>query len=189
MASKDFYSALMVLISFRNFNAMYEIEVNKKSYQVAPEASKPRQGLIDGKPYEMDFIKVKDGEYHVLWNNKSYNIELIRLLDDEKHMELLVNGSKYVVSVKDDFDALLSNLGIDMSLGGADSEIKAPMPGLVVDVLVEEGQNLKEGDPVIILEAMKMENVLKATGECVVKSIEVAKGKAVEKNQILISFE
>ena len=78
----------MVLISFRNFNAMYEIEVNKKSYQVTPEASKPRQGLIDGKPYEMDFIKVKDGEYHVLWNNKSYNIELIRLLDDEKHMEL-----------------------------------------------------------------------------------------------------
>lgn len=168
---------------------MYEIQVNKENYKVEPNADKAVKGLLEGTPYEIDYIKVKEGEYHVLWNNKSFNIELIKFLEDKKHMELLVNGNKYVVSLKDDFDALLANLGLDMTIGGAEKELKAPMPGLVVDVLVEVGQTLKEGDPLLILEAMKMENVLKASGESVVKSIEVNKGKAVEKNQILISFE
>ena len=168
---------------------MYEIQVNKENYKVEPNADKAVKGLLEGKPYEIDYIKVKEGEYHVLWNNKSFNIELIKFLEDKKHMELLVNGNKYVVSLKDDFDALLANLGLDMTIGGAEKELKAPMPGLVVDVLVEVGQTLKEGDPLLILEAMKMENVLKASGESVVKSIEVIKGKSVEKNQILISFE
>ncbi|TXC85383.1 biotin/lipoyl-containing protein [Luteibaculum oceani] len=169
--------------------AMYEIEINDKSYQVAPKSQKLNTGLINGNPYEIDFIKVKEGEYHLLYNNKSYNVELIKFLEDKKHMELLVNGNKYTVAVKDEFDALLENLGLDMSLGGAEKELKAPMPGLVVDVLVEVGQELKDGEPVLILEAMKMENVLKATGDVKVKSIEVTKGRAVEKNQVLVNFE
>ena len=68
------------------------------------------------------------------------------------------------------------------------AEVKAPMPGLILDVLAKPGQEVKKGDQLMILEAMKMENVLKAQGEGVISGIEVAKGDSVEKNQVLIKF-
>ncbi|HNM32873.1 MAG TPA: biotin/lipoyl-binding protein, partial [Chitinophagales bacterium] len=66
---------------------------------------------------------------------------------------------------------------------------KAPMPGLVLDILVEAGQAVNKGDNLIILEAMKMENIIKASGSGTVKSIHVQKKDAVEKNQLLIEME
>jgi biotin carboxyl carrier protein len=69
------------------------------------------------------------------------------------------------------------------------NELKAPMPGLVVDFLVEIGQEVQTGDKLMILEAMKMENVIKASGQGIVKKINVIKGQSVEKSQILIEFE
>ena len=68
------------------------------------------------------------------------------------------------------------------------NEIKAPMPGLVVRITVEEGAEVKKGDSLLVLEAMKMENVIKAPGDAVVGKIKVNAGQAVEKNQLLISF-
>ena len=63
------------------------------------------------------------------------------------------------------------------------------MPGLVLEILVEPGHSVNAGDPLMILEAMKMENVLKSPGQAIVKSVEVVKGAPVEKNQVLIHFE
>jgi len=67
--------------------------------------------------------------------------------------------------------------------------VKAPMPGLVLDILVEPGQSVQKGDNLLILEAMKMENIIKASGSGVVKNIPVHKKDAVEKNQLLIEME
>jgi biotin carboxyl carrier protein len=69
------------------------------------------------------------------------------------------------------------------------NDIKAPMPGLVLKVLVTPGQAIKKGDPVLILEAMKMENVFKATSDATVKEIKVAELTAVEKGEVLIVLE
>ena len=69
------------------------------------------------------------------------------------------------------------------------NEIKAPMPGLILDINVEIGQEVKEDDPLLILEAMKMENALTSPRDGVIKSISVTKGDAVDKNQLLIEFE
>ena len=68
------------------------------------------------------------------------------------------------------------------------NHIKAPMPGLVLSILVEEGKEVKKGDALIILEAMKMENILKSPADGIVKKIAVKKGVPVEKNQLLIEF-
>jgi len=69
------------------------------------------------------------------------------------------------------------------------NDLKAPMPGLVLDVLVKEGQQIKKGENLLVLEAMKMENNLKALSDAVVKKVNVGKGARVEKNEILIELE
>jgi len=99
-----------------------------------------------------------------------------------------VNKTIYKIELKDKMDILLEKMGIDMSAVAAVNDLKAPMPGLVLDILVEEGQEIHKGDQLIVLEAMKMENVLKAEGDGIIKSIEVNQGTSVEKNQILINF-
>jgi biotin carboxyl carrier protein len=68
------------------------------------------------------------------------------------------------------------------------NHIKAPMPGLIIDLRVKEGDVVKQNDPLIILEAMKMENVIKSPGDGTVKAVKVQKGNSVEKNQVLIEF-
>jgi biotin carboxyl carrier protein len=95
---------------------------------------------------------------------------------------------KYEVKLKDKFDLLLEKMGFNNSAILEVKDIKAPMPGLIIDIKVEEGIVVKKGDPLIILEAMKMENIIKSPGEGVVKKIQVKKGDSVEKNQILIQF-
>jgi biotin carboxyl carrier protein len=69
------------------------------------------------------------------------------------------------------------------------SEIKSPMPGLVLDILVQPGDVIKKGDQVLVLEAMKMENIIKSQTDAVVKSVPIEKGVAVEKGQVLVKFE
>jgi biotin carboxyl carrier protein len=68
------------------------------------------------------------------------------------------------------------------------NQVKAPMPGLVLRVLVEPGQKVTKGEPLLVLEAMKMENMIKAPGDAIVSSVKAQLGQAVEKNQILIDF-
>jgi biotin carboxyl carrier protein len=92
------------------------------------------------------------------------------------------------VDLKDKADLLLKQLGLSNLAANSKKDIKAPMPGLILNIMVEEGKEVKKGDPLLILEAMKMENVIKSPSDGVVKSIKTQKGKSVEKNQILIEF-
>jgi len=90
--------------------------------------------------------------------------------------------------LKDKYDELLQQLGMDKMFAQKVNDLKAPMPGLVLDILVSEGQAIQKGDSLLILEAMKMENNLKATNDAVVKKIKVLKGDKVEKNTVLIEL-
>ena len=69
------------------------------------------------------------------------------------------------------------------------NDLKAPMPGLVLDILVKEGDKINKGDTLIVLEAMKMENALKAIADATVKKVSVKKGNTVDKNQVLVQLE
>ncbi|HEX7412911.1 MAG TPA: acetyl-CoA carboxylase biotin carboxyl carrier protein subunit, partial [Bacteroidia bacterium] len=106
----------------------------------------------------------------------------------EKSFQIKVNQTTYNLAVKDKYDELLHQLGLDKVMVSKVSNIKAPMPGLVLTILVEEGQDIKKGDTLIVLEAMKMENSLKSPADGKVKKVCVKKGLAVEKGQILIEF-
>jgi biotin carboxyl carrier protein len=79
-------------------------------------------------------------------------------------------------------------MGMSSATANKVNNIKAPMPGLIINLKVAEGDTVKAGDQLLILEAMKMENILKSPGDGVIKKIKVKKGDSVEKNQVLIEF-
>jgi biotin carboxyl carrier protein len=144
---------------------------------------------LDGQPVASDWVKIGDDKYHVLFNNTSYTVELLGKDETGKQLTLVVNGQKQVVQVQDQFDTLLKQLGMDKMVASKVNEVKAPMPGLVLRILVEEDQAVKKGDALLVLEAMKMENIIKAAGEGVIKKIQVSPKVAVDKNQVMMVME
>jgi len=144
---------------------------------------------VDGNQKSIDLVKIADDKFHIIKDNKSYNAEVISANYSEKSFEIRINNNDYQLKVEDRFDLLLQKLGMDDLAAGGVSEIKAPMPGLVLSVEVEAGQEVQAGEPLVVLEAMKMENVLKSPTDAVVKAIAIEQGQAVEKNQLLIEFE
>lgn len=143
---------------------------------------------LDGKGIGFDLIEIKANTFHILKDNRSFTAEVVSHNAAEKTFQVKVNQNIYSVSVKDKYDELLHRLGLDKAMSHKLSNIKAPMPGLVLNILVGEGTHVKKGDALLVLEAMKMENILKSPAEGTVKKVSVMKGMAVEKNQVLIEF-
>ena len=166
---------------------MLKVKVNNKN-EHSIEFADAKGGIIDGNDFVWDIVEVKNGSFHVLKNSKSYTLEVIKADQNEKSFLVSVNGNKYQLQIKDKFDELLKSLGMDNLNASKVNEIKAPMPGLVIDVVVSEGTVVKKGDAILVLEAMKMENIIKSPTDGTIKKINVKKGIAVEKNQVLINF-
>src|SRR6185295_9045954 len=99
-----------------------------------------------------------------------------------------INGEKYLIQLRDKFDLLLEKMGMSGVAASKVNVIKAPMPGLIVDLRVKDGDAVKTGDPLLVLEAMKMENIIKSPGDGQVKKVNVKKGDRVEKGQLLIEL-
>ncbi len=138
--------------------------------------------------FEWDIQPVSGNLYHLIRKGKSYRLEVVNVQQEEKKFILKINGRKMEVQLKDRYDLLLEKLGMAGIASAKINQVKAPMPGLILDIKVQEGAEVKKGDTIMILEAMKMENVLKSPGEGIVKAIKVKKGDSVEKNQVLIEF-
>ena len=169
---------------------MYTIKVNgNKEFKTELIAkNNDITGTLNGKEFKADIIKVRDGVYHLLKDNVSYNLEVVKHMPEEKKLFVKINNTTYTNDIKDKYDDLLHSLGLDALASKKVNDIKAPMPGMVLNVLVTEGQEVKKGDGLIVLEAMKMENILKSPTDGVIKKIAITKGVAVEKNQLLIQF-
>lgn len=128
------------------------------------------------------YLKVtKDGQlFHIIFEGIDHA---------EKTVFLRINGEKRAYKIRDSFDEKLEKLGMAQMGIRKFNELKSPMPGLVLNIAAEAGAEVKKGDPLIVLEAMKMENILRAPGDVKIKEIKVQKGAAVEKNKVLITFE
>lgn len=137
----------------------------------------------------LDVTKTSDGKYHVLQNNKPYYAELINSNFNQKKYIVKVNNNNYNISISNPLDLLIKEMGFALGSAKKINSIKAPMPGLILDVQVKEGQNVKEDDTLLILEAMKMENVITSPRDGVIKSVDITKGGTVEKGHLLIEFE
>ena len=149
---------------------------------------KQGQMHIDGTPTNLTFENQLNGNYLIKNGDHELQAEVLEVDDAKKKFTIKIDNGIYTIDLQDETDALLEKLGMTHLQQIVIKDVKAPMPGLILDILIEVGQEVKKGDALMILEAMKMENVLKATGEGTVSSIEVEKGQSVEKNSILIKF-
>ena len=166
---------------------MYEIKVNDNfKFELETHHSELK---VNGELLAIDQIDVNSNTSHLIYKNKSYTIERVELDEQEKNAIVKVNGNLYTVSIKDQFDKLLQQLGMDSFVSNKILQVKAPMPGLVLSVLVAEGDEVRKGDSLLVLEAMKMENMIKSPSDGTIKKVEVVKGDKVDKNELLISFK
>jgi biotin carboxyl carrier protein len=166
---------------------MYKLNVNDL-YSIEAERTAAGDLLIDGVNSEADIKQLKPSIYHVIENKRSYNVEIVNFNSSEKTAEIKVNNHTYNVTAKDQFDILLDKLGFSNLNSARISEIKAPMPGLVLKVFVNKGDSIKKGDNLFVLEAMKMENIIKSPADVTVEKILIKPGDKVEKGQILMLF-
>ena len=168
---------------------MYNALSGDKKFKVEFAQGEVNSGTLNGAKFSLDIDKENKGRLHIIRNNKTYTADVLRADYMAKTFTIKVNRTKYEISVKDRMDELLKEMGMEEMAQQKITEIKAPMPGLVLDILVEPGQAIHKGEAVLILEAMKMENIIKSPVEGTIKSIGVSKGNAVEKAEILVNFK
>ncbi len=146
-------------------------------------------GLLDNSPFSLDIQKRDNSRFHVIREARSYNVEILKADHTKRSYRIRVNGTDYEVKLQDRYDALLEQLGMAGMQDEGEANVKAPMPGKVLDIMIEKGQAVGKDQPLLVLEAMKMENVLKAPADGVIKEVFAETSKSVEKDQILIELE
>jgi biotin carboxyl carrier protein len=126
---------------------------------------------------------------NIVYNNKSIEVKTLETDFHKRLYTVSINGNRYQVRIENELDALISEMGLSLGNASVEDEVHAPMPGLILEVNVFEGDTIKKGDFLCVLEAMKMENTLTAPRDGIIKSVNIAKGETVEKGKLLIELE
>ncbi len=144
--------------------------------------------LTDEDVSKIDVVQTSDLQQHLLQDKKSYHTEILSSDFINKKYTVKINNNIYEVAIANALDMLIADMGFSLGSSKQVNAIKAPMPGLLLDIQVAVNQEVKEDDPLLILEAMKMENVILSPRDGIIKSITATKGDAVDKGQLLIEF-
>ena len=164
---------------------MFSVNLKESTFQVQ---NSEESILVNDRRLDWDLKWIDERTIHLIRGNESKVAELISIDRETKSIRIRLGHQVATLSLKDRFDLLLEKMGMSSVGSGAVKDIKAPMPGLILDLKVKAGDEVKKGDVVLILEAMKMENIIKAPGDGVVKDVKVSLKQSVEKNQVLIQF-
>ena len=136
----------------------------------------------------LDAVKVDESKFHVLKDNKPYKAEIVSADFISKKYTVKVNNNTYEVAISDALDELIKSMGIERGRTKVVNAIKAPMPGLILEINVSVGQEVKENDPLLILEAMKMENNITSEFNGKVINIFVKPGEIVPEGAPLVEI-
>ncbi len=155
----------------------YKVKVNEFEFAFTKEQ-------IDS----VDLVKKSPTEFNLIKDHRSVNAKLIEADRNAKKLTIEVGGENFDIEIKDELDQMLDKMGFGAVSNKQIKEIKAPMPGLVLEIAVTEGQEVNEGDKILILVAMKMENSILTYTKSTIKRIAVTPGQAVEKGQLLVEL-
>lgn len=163
----------------------FKISINEKEKDVTllPQQLEFQVGDTSG---QYEFIQ-QNGRYLLRVGTNLHTIGDVNV--DGSTVSFSMNGTWYSVDVKDEQDLLLDRLGFKMSNTAAEGLLKAPMPGKILDIMVQEGDSVEKDQPLVILEAMKMENELKAPVSGTIASIQAEAGQSLEKNALILEIE
>jgi biotin carboxyl carrier protein len=137
----------------------------------------------------LDVLQTSSSNYHVLKEGRPFPVKVVSNSFHDRTYLVKVKNETYEVAIKNELDQRITEMGFSLGSTKNISDIIAPMPGLILDILVKVGELVTEDSPLLILEAMKMENIITSPREGVIKNITVKKGDAVDKKQLLISYE
>lgn len=160
---------------------------NKTSYKVK---ANDFEFLFTGEEIDaVDLIKKSASELNLIKDHRSVNVKLMESDRNSRKLTVEVDGESFIIQIKDDLDLMLDKMGFGVVSNKMVKEIKAPMPGLVLEIAVTEGQEVKEGEKILILVAMKMENSILIHTNATIKRVAVTAGQAVEKGQLLVELD
>jgi len=159
-------------------NTSYKVKVNEFEFEFTKEQ-------LDA----VDIIQKSPEEFNLIKDHRSVNAKLLASDSTGKKTAIEVQGETFDVEIKDELDQVLEKMGFGLAINKHIKEIKAPMPGLVLEIVVSEGQEVAEGEKILILVAMKMENSIMIHTSATIKRIAVTAGQAVEKGQVLVELE
>lgn len=166
---------------------MFQVKVaDKYEFNITENGA---EKAVNGKPVHWEVEATGANTFSIYFEQTHYTAEVKAFDKRTKQVTVKIDNNIYTLAIKDQFDLLLEKMGMNHGAGAAMNELKSPMPGLVLEVMVAPGQSVKKGDPLLILEAMKMENVLKSPGDGTVTAVHVTPGAAVEKNALLVAFD
>lgn len=166
---------------------MFEAKVN--GADVFEVALSGKRYTLNGKEVEVDVQSLNAHSFQVLYQGASHTVHIVSVDRAAKTVVLKVDGKRAEVVLSTEMDRLLKKLGLEGAGAVKVSDVKAPMPGLIHSIKVEEGQKISKGDPLIILEAMKMENVIKSPADGVIGKVHIAKGQNVDKGMVLVTLK
>ena len=165
--------------------AVYTAYINGKEYRI--ERNENGELFVNGNVLDAERHLVSDGVLY-RFRRKSYTTFASPASDDQAQYHVSVNGKGMAVELEDEKAALMKSFQIGKATQLQAATVRSPMPGKITKVLVAEGELIEAGQGVIILEAMKMENEIKAPSAGIVKAIRVQEADAVEKNTVLIEI-
>lgn len=142
---------------------------------------------VNGTLVDVDYISHGSNQMHIIYQGQNYRVRLDHL--DKGKATVLVNEKEIEFRIRSPKQKILEKIGITQESENKMDDLTAPMPGKILKVLQKPGDHVSKSEGILVLEAMKMENVLKASADAVIAEIKVQEGDAVEKNQILITFE
>lgn len=163
---------------------MYKVSIKDREFDIVNGEAL----FVDGVKKDVKFTFSGKGSLQVVVNGQSHEADLVSLDKEARKVTLRIEGKKMTAQIKEPVDLLFEQLGMKQTLVKKVNDLKAPMPGLIVKLLVAVGDTVKQGEPLLILEAMKMENVFKAAADVTIKEIKVSEKQSVEKGQLLMLF-
>ena len=144
---------------------------------------------VNGKNVPFELISANEYEWVVRNGNAQYRVLIIESDHHSKKYTLKIKGKKFHVQLEDRLDILLNKMGIASDSEEEIHQLKAPMPGLILEIIGSKGMQVSKGEKILVLEAMKMENIIRSPSDGVIADILIEIGDSVEKNQLLIQFE